>query len=424
MDRQLPKDIILKQRRKRWIVGISIFISFLLIIFIIRQFSTRSVEWARIRYSVAESGDIEATLNASGTIVPEIEQAITAPNNSILRKCLLRPGDNVKAGQSILELEKDNLQIEYDKTKEQLELLRYKRTQMGLELERKQAELQASKEVKELQARFVRIQYDRIKRLNEIGASSEEELQRAALASEIADRELAVLNLQIDNQRASMETDLQSLLLQVHLQEKTLNEISRRLALSNAPSTLDGIVTWVNDSIGFPIREGDVVARVADLSRYRLQGEISSINSGLIAVGQIVRIRIGEKIIDGKISSISPLVRNSLTSFDVQLDNPNDEILRPNLRTDVFVVTSSVNNVVRVSNGPFYEGLHDQTIFVINGNRAQSRKVDIGAANFNWVEVQGGISPGDTVIVSDMKKYREAKLLTIKNRKDAISQNR
>ncbi len=424
MDRELPKEIISKRRRKRWIIGISALLSFLFLIWFVGQLSTRSVEWSRIKYSVAEIGAVEATVNASGTVVPETEQALTAPNNCILRKTLLRPGDIVKAGQSILELERNDLQIECDKTKEQLELLRYKKTQMESELERKLSELRASREVKELQARFVKIQYERTKRLNVIGASSDEELQRATLASEIAERELAVQNLQIDNQRASMETELQSLLLQIHLQERTLHDIDRRLILSNAPSPLDGIVTWVNDSIGFPVREGDIVARVADLSRYRLRGEISSINSGLIAVGQIVRIRIGEKIIDGKIISISPLVRNSLTSFDVQLDRPNDETLRPNLKTDVFVVTSSVKNVLRVSNGPFYEGLHDQTIFVIKGNRAEARKVDIGAANFNWVEIQGEVSSGDTVIVSDMRKFQKARTLTIKNRKNEISANK
>jgi HlyD family secretion protein len=132
MDRELPKQIVSKRRRKQWIIGISGLLSFLFIIWVVGQLSTRSVEWSRIRYSVTEIGAVEATLNASGTIVPETEQAITAPNNSILRKTLLRPGDNVKMGQSILELEKDNLQTEYEKTKEQLELLRYKKTQMEL----------------------------------------------------------------------------------------------------------------------------------------------------------------------------------------------------------------------------------------------------------------------------------------------------
>lgn len=424
MDRQLPQEFVSKQRRKRWVIGISVVLSLLLLTWAVREISTRSVEWSRIKYSVAENGAVEATLNASGTIVPETEQAITAPINSTLRKIFLRPGDNVKAGQSILELEKDNLQIEYDKTNDELELLRQRTTHTEQELQRKLAELQATKEVKELQERFVRIQYDRIKRLNEIGANSEEDLQRAALACEIAQRDLAVSNLQIDNQRASMEMELQSLRMQVQLKEKALHEIGRRLTLSNAPSTLDGIVTWVNDTVGCPIREGDVVARVADLSRYRLQGEISSINSRLITIGQVVRVRIGERVIDGKISSISPLVRNNVTSFDVQLDNPRDEILRPNLRTDVFVVTASVDNVVRVANGPFYDGLHDQAVFVITGDRAEARKVDIGAANFDWVEVRGDIAPGDTVIVSDTKKYREAEVISIKNRSDVTNQNR
>ncbi len=424
MDRQLPPEVISRRRRKRWITGITVLISAVLIFWFIRQIGTRSVDWSRIKYSVAERGDVEATLTGMGTIIPEIEQAITAPVNSILRKTLLRPGEMVKVGQSILELDRDFLQTEYDKTEDELELLKQRWTQTGLELERKQAELNASREVKELQAQFVKIQYDRIKRLNEIGASSEEELQRASLASEIARRDLEVLKLQIDNQRASMEIELQSLALQVQHQEKSLKDFSRRLALSKAPSPLDGIVTWVNDSIGSPIREGDVVARVADLGRYRLQGEISSINSGAIEVGQIVRVRIGEKIINGRIRSISPLIHNNLTSFDVQLDKPGDEILRPNLRADIFVVTSGIDDVVRVSNGPFYEGLHDQTVFVIIGNRAEARRVDIGAANFEWVEVRGDILPGDTVIVSDMKKYRETGVLSIKNRGNEISQNR
>jgi len=417
MDRQLPKEVIIKRRWKRWAGAILILCVGLLLIWIIRKISTRSIEWSRIRYSVAEIGSVEATLSAAGTIVPETEQAVTAPANSILLKVLLRAGDSVKLGQPILELEKNNLQLEYDRAKEELELQQHRKAQLELELQRKLAELQASREVKEMQAEHAKLQHELAKRLTDLGASSKDELHQAALALEIAQRELAVLLLQIDNQRASLEMDLRSQALIVHQQENKYREICRRLKLSEAPSPLNGIVTWVNDSIGYPIREGDVVARVADLGRYRLRGEISSINASLLAAGQIVRIRIGEKIISGKIKAISPLVRNNVTVFEAQLDNPSDKILRPDLRTDVFVVTASVDQVVRVANGPFYEGLYDQTIFVIKGNRVKARKADIGAANYNWVELQGEISPGDTVIVADMKKYQKAKALTIKNRK-------
>ena len=107
MDRELSKDIKLKRRLKHWLIAAAILIIFTFIIWIIGVLGTRSIDWSRIRYSVAETGTIETTINASGTIIPEIEQALSAPANSIIRKTILRSGDNVKAGQSILELEKD-----------------------------------------------------------------------------------------------------------------------------------------------------------------------------------------------------------------------------------------------------------------------------------------------------------------------------
>jgi HlyD family secretion protein len=306
MDRQLPKEVITKRRRKRLIAGISVLASIMIIVWVIGKIGSRAIEWSRIKYSVAEYGSVEATLNASGTIVPETEQAITAPVASILRRSLLYPGDYVKKGQAILELDKEDLQTEREKTQKELELLEHRKSQTSLDLEQKQAELKASEEVKQLQAGFADDQYNRIKRLNEIGATSGEDLQRAFIAAEIARRELTVLNLQIVNHRAAAEVELQSLDLQIHIQKEKLADINHRLVLSDAPAPLDGIITWVNDSIGFPVREGDVVARVADLSRYRLQGDISSINANQLSVGQTVIIRIGEKIVRGKISSVSP----------------------------------------------------------------------------------------------------------------------
>ncbi len=416
MDREISKEIKIKRRLKAGMIVSLIVLIFVGMIWIIGAVGTRSVDWSRIRYSVARIGTVEKTLNASGTIVPEVEQAVSAPASSIIRKAIIRSGDKVKIGQSILELEKDQLQVEYNKADEELDLLRFKKTKLESDLERKKKELQASREVKELQAQFAGKQYDRAKRLNEIGAYSEEDVQRAALSAEIAKRELSVLILQIDNQCASMEMELQNLSTEINLQMNSLDEINHRLTLSDAPSPLDGIVTWVNDSIGFPVREGDVVARVADLSRYRLQGEISSVNSGALKVGQAVRIRIGEKIVNGNITSISPLVRNGVSYFYAKLIEAGDEALQPNMRVDVYVVTSVAHDVLCVANGPFYRGLHDQTVFVIKGNSAEAHKADIGASSFDFVELRGDISPGDSVIISDMEKYAEAKTINIKNR--------
>jgi HlyD family secretion protein len=56
-----------------------------------------------------------------------------------------------------------------------------------------------------------------------------------------------------------------------------------------------------------------------------------------------------------------------------------------------------------------------QDIFVINGGKAEKRKVHIGLTNFDFVEIKDGIKPGDAVITSDMSEFKNSTELTIKN---------
>ena len=52
-------------------------------------------------------------------------------------------------------------------------------------------------------------------------------------------------------------------------------EAERQLDLSMMRSDRDGAITWVIDSPGATIRKGDVVARIADLSSFRVDASIS-----------------------------------------------------------------------------------------------------------------------------------------------------
>ena len=92
-------------------------------------------------------------------------------------------------------------------------------------------------------------------------------------------------------------------------------------------------------------------------------------------------------MLTGTISSISPAVQNGIVTFIVGPEDKADPALRANLRLDVYVVTSFKADVVRVKNGPFYDGIVEQRVFVIEGNTAVGRTVDIGASNFDWVEI-------------------------------------
>ncbi|UCE24640.1 MAG: HlyD family efflux transporter periplasmic adaptor subunit [Candidatus Zixiibacteriota bacterium] len=414
MDRALPQSVVRNVRLKRAGIIAAVLLVLAGSAFVLRMVITPTLNRDRFITATAELGSVEATVSASGVIVPEFEEIITSPVKSTVETVLVSSGDSVGAGQTIMCLNKDLLNLTYQQLNDELEIQKNKKAQLGLELQRRQIELQSSYEIKELQTRFIESQTERVKHLFELGSATGEDLDRALLNLDIAKRELEQLDGQIANQEKTLEADLKGLDLQISIQTNRVNEVLRDLELADARAAHDGIVTWVNDNIGSPINPGDVLARVADLSSFRVEARISDIHADKLLVGGAVKVRIGRKDLAGKISSIRPSVEEGVVTFMVALEHKSDRSLRPNLRSDVHVVTSSHDNVVRVENGNFYYGSVDQEVFVVEGDRAHRKIVNIGASNFDYVELQGDIKPGDEVIISDMRDYRHMEVIEIK----------
>ena len=415
MDREIPPDVIRKRRIK---LVIKITVILLLMaggVWALREVISPTLDARKIKTFVAEIGPVEATLSASGVVVPEYEQVITSPINSTVEKVYHRSGDSVKAGEIILEINKDLTRMSLKQLNDELEMLQNNKEQLRLELERKLIDLQASYEISNLQAQFIGTQYDRVKHLFDIGAETEENLQRADLNVKIALQEVQQWEKQIENQKAFLEAELKGLNLQISIQKNKIGEVQRELDLSDVRSSRDGVITGISDNIGSSVNRGDILVRIADLASYRVDGSISDIHADKMLIGGPVRIRIGEKYLSGRIVSIRPAVQDGVITFLVELENKAERMLRPNIRCDVYVVTSSRNNVVRVKNGPFYTGHVDQEVFVVKGDVAERRMAKIGVSNFDYVEIESEISPGDEVIISSMEKYRHMSEVKIEN---------
>ena len=94
-----------------------------------------------------------------------------------------------------------------------------------------------------------------------------------------------------------------------------------------------------------------------------------------------------------------------MIQFVVQLEEQNHELLRPNLKVEVFLVTQSKNNTIRVANGPIFKGRKQQAIYVVEKGIAKRREVKIGLSNFDYVEILDNLKAGEEVIITDMKEY-------------------
>ncbi|NJK97783.1 MAG: hypothetical protein HC905_25290 [Bacteroidales bacterium] len=86
MDRELSPDYIKKKRRTR-IILLTITALLVIAVFGVFRLLLRPViNYSDIQIAKADKGEIEATLSAMGTILPEFEEVITSPVTSRIKQ--------------------------------------------------------------------------------------------------------------------------------------------------------------------------------------------------------------------------------------------------------------------------------------------------------------------------------------------------
>ena len=125
-------------------------------------------------------------------------------------------------------------------------------------------------------------------------------------------------------------------------------------------------------------------------------------------------IRVGKEKLEGTVSEVTPLSKNGLIAFTVQLEENHHRRLRSGLKVDVYVMHAIKEEVLRIANGSYYVGPGEYELFVVRGEKLEKQQVQLGESNYDFVEVISGLQPGDQVVVSDMKQYQEKQQLKLK----------
>jgi HlyD family secretion protein len=203
--------------------------------------------------------------------------------------------------------------------------------------------------------------------------------------------------------------------LDFNIFRKSLAEMKRTLDDAQIRSPRKAILTYINNQIGAQISQGGQVAIISDLSHFKVEGEIADTYGDRVAAGGKAVVKIGNDKLEGTVSSVTPLSKNGVISFTVQLKDDNNHRLRSGLKTDVYVMNAVKEDVMRMANASFYVGRGEYDLFVrTSDDELVKRKVQLGDSNFEYVEVVSGLQPGDVVVVSDMSSYKNKNKLKMR----------
>lgn len=415
MDREISKEVQRKEQRKQFIrIGTAVGGFIVLIVVVISMLQT-SLKRKDLNISTVDKGVIEVSVSASGKVIPAFEEIINSPINSRIVEVYKRGGDSVDVGTPILKLDLQSAETEYNKQLDEEQMKSLQLEQQRVTNHNKLSEMEMNLKVShmELDRKAVELRNERY--LDSLGAGTTDKVRQVEL-----DYNVSILKLKEDeqkykNEQALAEADLKVKELELNIFRKSLAETRRTLEDAQIRSPRKAILTYVNNEIGSQIGQGAKVAIVSDLSHFKIEGEIADTYGDRIAAGSKAVIKIGSEKLDGTVSDVTPLSKNGVISFTVQLEEDNHKRLRSGLKTDVYVMNAVKDDVLRIANSSYYVGKGEYELFVVNGNQLLKRKVQLGDSNFEYVEVVSGLQEGDQVIVSDMNAYKDKNKLKIED---------
>lgn len=405
MDRELDVSFrrrLLARRVGVWGAGVALVVAVLLFL---PGWLRPSVSRERIRTARVERGPVEATVQASGTVIPAFESVLSSPVEARVRKILRRPGERVVAGDEILSLDTSASQLDLGRLEDRLMQKANEQEQVRIGLEKSLSELRGRIESQRLDTEVAEARAAQNRKLRVEGLVSEETLRVAEVEAKKAQIQLRQLEEQVASERRAADSRVQGLNLDLAILRKERDEAARQLELATTRADRAGVVTWVFNEEGGTVRRGDVIARIADPESFRVEATVSDVHSARLSTGQPVKVVMDGQTLSGRLASIYPSVENGSVKFNVDLADPRNSKLRQNMRVDVLVVTGTRADTLRVASGPFADSGGTDRVFVVEGGKAVRRPIRLGLMGAEYLEVTDGLAAGDEVIVSDMRDY-------------------
>jgi len=414
----MDRDFSSAQRRRPLLIGIAKALAAIGVVAAIGwaalQMFGPSVERAEIRTAVVERGPLEATVTATGTIVPRTEQTLSSPVSAEITVVHVALGQRVHSGQPIISLDTRASELTLRTLEEQLAV---KNAEM------RSQDLQRADAIRQARSRRALLQIDlesrevrlgRLQRLGESGSVSESDLLEAELDVRRTGVEIEQTDAEILSLEARREAEIERLELDYSILDSQRADQARRVEMSTVTATIDGIVTSLVHDAGAVVQENQALATIAADDAFRVEAAVSDFYGPQLRPGQPARISSSTNEFMGRVNRILPTAETSTLELFIELDDPTAPAFHTNLRVDIEIITAEKADVLKVRRGPALESAGVGQVYVVEGDRAVRRPVRFGMSERREIEIVEGLEPGEEIIISDTSTFERLTEIRIK----------
>jgi HlyD family secretion protein len=394
-------------KRRRIIIGAAAAVLGITGVVAVRAWMTTGVGIPRDRVRIAEvtRGMFIRDVAAEGTVVAAGSPTLYAIANGTIT-FTARAGNRVVKGQTLGSLDSPSLVNEYQREQATLDSLNVALGRQDIEDRRQDLKNREDTDQASVQLQAADREFKRATSAREVGviperdfAKARDDLQSARLAF---DHAKANARLETD----SMKFELHTKRLERDRQKLVVENLAQQVAKLTIRSPVDGMVgsLAVNDKTS--VAENAALLTVVDLSALEIEFRVPESYSTEIAPDMTAEIAYGGKLYPGRVTTVSPEVKDNEVSGRLKFADNAPAGLRQNQRVNVRIIMDSRKNVVKVERGGFVDS--GGTIYVVEGAIAHRRTARLGAMSVSEVEILSGASPGEQLVISSLSDFNDA----------------
>jgi len=402
MDRQVSQQQLAKEARfniMKWVFVLSV----IAMLIVAAQFVlTPSIARADIRISTVTRGNIDATISASGRLIPIEEGVITAEVSSRVEAVHLKVGAHVEPGDLILTLSSEQIDVRITQVEQQILLKDNQLITMKLQHQANLRKNNSRRELLNIEKQGLEVKLAKFQHLFKQNIVSEFDLQEADLNLKRASTELTQQDIELQALVETYLNQVKSVELERDILQTDLKELRNQKRRTQIRATRNGVLASVLDQVGTSVPLGKELCKISDLSAFKVEVTTSDFYAERLSRGQVAQITVGQKQLTGRLERLLPAVESGRLTMWIDLEQPNHPDLHANQRVEVQVITDSKRDALMVENGDFLNGAGLQDVFVIKGDNALKTQIEVGLKNKKQVEITYGVREGEQVIISKL----------------------
>jgi RND family efflux transporter MFP subunit len=249
-------------------------------------------------------------------------------------------------------------------------------------------------------------------------------LDRRLLEAEMKSAESARILREYNEERTRRLYDANSVskqeMLRVHTELEQAGEAARiaklRYERAAIKSPFEGMVADRYVEVGELVSPGMRVARVVDPFTLKLVGSVTEQEVAMIREGAPAKLSLdgARNLIDGTVSYVgieaNPV--NGKFTVEVEVDNPKLD-LRAGVVGRARVQEAVHAEVLAVPRDAIVSTPEGRRVYVVEGDRAVPRAIELGASQGLMVQVLRGLERGDKLVVRGQRKLSSGSLVAI-----------